>query len=336
MMTVETQDPQDKFFKVIDNKPVIDLYDTQSQESITLNKDTAKITQTTDGLNPNILTAQDADGNTYAFNPNYGWFKTPEIQMDYANLQKYIELEESFIEDGRANIVTALRYAENPTISPDAVAPHYWANYGADGDSNFVYFSYYPSGHFGLAQKKWPDLITYFKPENGPFAWTSFYKVKIGDNKYIYVVACTIKTGDNQTINLFYGFDQTRYETEANNMLPSGRTELELLFDVTNNGGGDLEVILAPPDGVNGTPLNWNPDKVHRIDSPHPDIAKLQKRGELISLFTANDKRTIFDVLSQIRVEYEPGKTTNLWTAPLDHLPPELSKYILLPGFDWR
>jgi hypothetical protein len=181
-MTLEIQDSQDSFFKVIGGKPTIDCYDTPAQEKIALDENSIKITETTAILNPNILTAQDAEGNIYAFNPNYGWFKIPEVQMDYTKLEEYTEVDQAFVEDGRANITTAIKYAENPIISPDAVAPQFWANYGADGNSNFVYLSYYPSGNYGLAQRKWPDLITYFKPENKPFALTGFYKALL-DNQ---------------------------------------------------------------------------------------------------------------------------------------------------------
>lgn len=275
---IETQDSDHKYFTISsDGQPVIDLYDTQSQENIVLNQETVKMTTTTDGLNPDILTAQDAGGNLYALNPDYGWFKMPEVQMDYTKLAEYTEVDQAFIEDGRANIVSALKYAENPTISPDAIAPQYWANYGADGGSNFVYLSYLPSGDFGTAQKRWPDLIakSYFKPENKPFALTGFYKINIGDNKYVYVVGRTLKTGDNQTINLFYGWDKNVYETMANTILNDGTQSLKwCLFDIGDRGGDFFAVILAPPETDNsGNPLLWNPDKVHRRNSPNPDVA---------------------------------------------------------------
>ena len=329
---IETQDSKDKFVKVVDGKPNVDLYDTKSQESIVLNENTIKALATTDGLNPNILTAQDAEGNTYAFNPDLGWFKLPGVQMDYTKLAEYTEVEQSFIEDGRANIVTALKYAENPTISPDAVAPQYWANFGADGGSYFIFLGYRPSS-LVEAGKLWPDLTTNFKAENKPFSWTGFYKVKLYNNQSAYVIGRTIKTDNNQTTNLFYGFDQKAYENKANDMLTSGKTELTRMFEGINNGGMDLIAILAPPDiDINGKSLLWYPDLVHRGDSTYPDVARLQKRGELISLFSPEDQKTILDVLSQTPVEILPGVKEPLRISPIFRLPPELSKTILLPG----
>jgi len=333
--TIETQDPLDSFFKIVDGQPAIDLYDTQGQESIALSQGTIKIKTTIDSLNPNILTAQDADDNQYAFNPDYGWFKVPtEIKMDFNKYREYTELPYRFFGDGTANVIAALRYAENPTISPKAVAPQYWANYGADGNSNFIYVGYRPSGDLGIAQKKWPDLIakSYFKAENKPFAWTGFYKVIIGDNKYIYVVSRTIKT-DNKVINLFYGFDQSTYENMAHSMTGDGiTTELKLMFDGIDNGGKDLIAILAPPEEINGVSLSWNPDKVHRTGPVDPDVARLQKREEQMSLFSATDKQAMLDLLSLTPVEISPENKFPIGTSPLNSLPSELSKYILLPG----
>jgi hypothetical protein len=337
--TIENQDGEHKYFTISsDGQPVIDLYDTQNRESITLNKDTVKITRTTDGLNPNILTAQDADSNLYALNPDLGWFKVPEVNMNYTKLAEYTEVEQSFIEDGRANIVTTLKYAENPTISPDAITPQYWVNYGADGNSNFIFISYRPGGGLGTAQKKWPDLLakSYFKPENKPFALTGFYKVRLKTGETAYVVSRTLKTGNNQTTNLFYGWDKNIYETMANTILGDGTQSLKwCLFNIGDRGGDFFASILAPPkNDINGNPLSWNPDLVHRSNSPNPDVAKLQKRGQLISLFGVEDQKTMLDLLSLTPVEILPGNKVPLDTSPLDSLPPELSKFILLPGSD--
>jgi hypothetical protein len=346
MKTVEIQDPQDKYFKVVDGKPTIDLYDTQTAESIVLNQETIKTIATTDGLNPNILTAKDADGNQYAFNPDFGWFKIPEVQMDYAKLAEYTEVEQSFIEDGRANIVTALKYVENPTISPDAVTPQYWANFGLSLNNDpYVFMSLYPSGNYGLAQRKWPDLSeqsSFYEVEKKPFAWTGFYKVRLENGETAYVVSRTLKnpteTNKNQTINLFYGFDKSTYEklTIPHPSFPDW-SPLRVAIERSDKGDYDFVAIFAPPaSDVNGKPLSWNPDKVTRSRSgfPSPNIGKLQQRGELISFFSPKDQQTILDVLSEIVVEYEPGKTTNLWTSPLDFLPKELSKRIILGDFN--
>lgn len=193
MTTMEAQDPQDKFFKVIDGKPIIDLYDTQSQESIGLNENTIKITATTDGLNPNILTAYDAENNQYALNPDSGWFKVPqEVQMDYNKYQEYTELPYRYFGDGTANIINSLKYAENPTISPDAIIPRYWANHS--WFKNVLYVGLFPMDE-AVAYAVWPDLTlsSFFKPEQRPFAWNGFFTTTLPSGEKIYINARTLK-----------------------------------------------------------------------------------------------------------------------------------------------
>jgi len=325
--TIESQDSQDKFFQIVDGKPVIDLYDTQSQESIVLNENSINITATTDVLSPNILTAKDADGKQYAFNPDFGWFQIPDVQMDYTKLEKYTPVTVDYFTDGRFALVSALKYAENPTISPDAPIPQFWVNcfhgepsYG--GYSNFVNIGMNPDGNFGLAQYKWPTLIKNYTSTNKSFAWAGNYKVYVNYGAdYFYVIGRTIKTGEKQTQGFAYGLNSSNWER--------GKTSIESYIDSIDDGKIDLWMILAPPDDSN---FSWNPNLVSFGFGPNPIVASLQQRGELISLFSPEDQQTILDVLNGIPVEYAPGATTPLWTAPLNKLPPGLSKFILLPG----
>ncbi len=332
--TIESQDSQDKFFQIIDGKPVINLYDTQATESIILNQETIKITATTDGLNPNILTAQDADSNQYAFNPDFGWFKVPEVQMNYADLTKYTEVDQSFIEDGRANITAALKYAENPTISSDAVDPIYWVTYNPYTQvfslclngcgMEYIYYQKHPDD-----QKS--HVNSYYNSENKPYTLEGFYKVHLNNGGAIYVVGRTLKnpteTKKNRTINLFYGFDQAYYEKMANNMLPSGRTELKMVIDGVNEGGYDLETILPPPEQITNesgqiTYPPYHPATVKYMSGPNPIVGSLQERGKIISFFSQINQKIILAVLLDGQQEQS--------ISPLpEPIPNQLSKYIL-------
>jgi len=122
---MESQDQQDSYFKVFDGYPIIDLYDTQTPETINIVPETIKITSTTDISSPTILTSQDSNGNQYAFNPAHGWFRITEVNMDCANLQKYTEESEDYFYDGRNNIVRSLRYANGKDKIPDT-NPVFW------------------------------------------------------------------------------------------------------------------------------------------------------------------------------------------------------------------
>ncbi len=338
MATVKTQDSDGHSINIVDGKPTIDLYDTTTtQESIFLTPESITVKQTTDVLYPNILTAKDADGNQYIFNPDVqGWFKVPEVQMDYTKLELYTPVTVDYFTDGRFALVSALKYAENPTISPNAPIPQFWANSNNaepsyNGNSNFVDISMNPHGELGLAQRKWSDLIKYYTAENKPFAWTGFYKVYYNDGAdYFYVIGRTTKTDVNQTQGLAYGFDKLEYERRANSLTGDNvTTELQLIFQGVDGGGKDLMMILAP---TNDSQFLWNPDLAKYGFAQNPVVAALQQRGELISLFNPEDQQIILDVLNQIQIEYAPGATTPLQTSPLNSLPPNLSKYILLPG----
>jgi hypothetical protein len=74
--TLETQDPNDQYFTVVDGQPHITLKNAdQTTTSITLTQESIQSIQTTDSRHPNILTGKDADGNIYLINKEHGsWF----------------------------------------------------------------------------------------------------------------------------------------------------------------------------------------------------------------------------------------------------------------------
>ncbi len=307
----------------------IDLYDSPKKETIELASFSRVDTQ--DGLNPNILTAVDKENNNYAYNPDQGWFQVPKVQTNPEKLDEYTEVTEDFFTDGRANITTALQYAENPTISPDAIYPHYWANFGADGGSYFMYLSFRPSGDIGHAQTLWPDLFNSsdYTEETKPFAWTGFYKVPLNTGETIFVDSRTAKNpidqNKNQLINLFYGFDEATYKHYSTTLNALGQT---VLSEFLNNTDWDFVGIMPSPNEIDGLPMPWDPDKVHRGPNfPNPNVANLQNRGELISLFDQTDENNILDILYK---EYSDSSPSSV--VPVSNVPKDFSKYILLTG----
>jgi hypothetical protein len=317
MTDIKTQDPDVRSIRIENGQPVIDLYDTEAAENIILNQETIRILPTTDGLNPNILTANDAEGNQYAFNPDHGWYKVPEVQMDYVDLNNYTEVDQSFVEDGRANIATTLKYAENPTISPDAIDPIYWIAYNQYREVLSLCLNACGYRDYNHQYREQYSRMLY-NTDNKPFSWTGFYKVHLDNDETIYVVSRTLKnpteSNNNQLINEFYGFDKQVYEFMANNMLNSGRTELKMNFDGIDNGSSDIAVILPPPE-----PYPFNPNSANLLGYPNPVVGNLQQRNELLSLFNQDDNHIIINLLQIIKSHFPLTQS----------LPVDLSKYIL-------
>jgi hypothetical protein len=334
--TMETQDPQGQFFVIVDNQPTIDRYDTPATESIVLEKETIKMVETNDTLNPSILTAKDAEGVEYAFNPEHGWFGLPEVQMDYEKLGQYTEVDQAFVEDGRANITTALLYAENPTISPDAIDPVYWVSSYWMDKTSYDRVPMLCNNMCGLRIGNgdlYPEEIgqMFYDETNKPFAWTGFYKVQLENGESIYVLSRTLKnptdTDPNQTINLFYGFDMKTWEGWANNMLPSNRTELTMIMSGTDKGGCDLAVILPPPVSLDGATVPFRLSPNDWITGGNPTVAGLQERGGLISEL---DPVNLQIMMSVLKAKGERRSAVAPLTQPL---PGEFSTQILLSAF---
>lgn len=117
-------------YKISDNKIIIDDASTSTIEKIVLNPESGKITKTNDGLAKNIITAVDTNKNRMVFVEGLGWVK--DVKPSESSLQKPIKIPLSWTEDKNKilntalNTITALHYAENPTITPDAVDPNDW------------------------------------------------------------------------------------------------------------------------------------------------------------------------------------------------------------------
>jgi len=316
----------------------IDLYDSPQKEAIELANFSRVDTQ--DGLNPNILTAVDKENNNYAYNPNEGWFHVSDVQATLEKLDQYTEVNEDFFTDGRANIVTALQYVENPTISPDAITPHYWINHS--WFKNVLYVGLHPGADLGGAQQIWPDLAnsSYYTEGTKPFAFAGFYKVHVNNEEIVYINARTQKNptenNPDQLINLFYGFDQLGYEDWATRITGDGRTVLRTWFDAINRGGGDWNIILDQPQQLpDGTSIDYDPANAVIDAGPNPVVASLNERGETLSLFSIEDQEIILRTLlngihARKTNQYVEGSP---FTAPLNCLPSELSKTILHTTF---
>ena len=328
---IKVLDPDGSSFKIENGQPVIALYDTQTAERFILVPETVRIINTTDVLYPDILTATDVEGKQYAFNPDLGWFRIPDVplgydEMGYDQLEKYTPVTVDYFTDGRFALVSALKYAENPTIYKDAPVATFWVessvapNPSVYGYSNFTFISMYPVIDLYRAMSEWLELMHYYTSENKPFAWAGGYKTYLNDGSdYFYTFAMTVKTGLNQTQSLAYG--KKKENIEASNILST----------VMKNyaRGSYLGFVLAPPDDDS---FSWNPVLANYKTGPNRIVASLQKRGELISLFSPEDQETILKVLRQDPVPYDTGRVYHLVTAPVYKLPPELSKYILMPS----
>ncbi len=331
----------------------IDLYDTTEKETIT--PTSFLRVDTNDGLNPNILTAQDVQGNDYAYNPDLGWFKVPNVynpDIDWAqtladlSVQRYrgfkeinellnpangnyTEVSKDFFTDGRANIVTALQYAANPTISPDAIIPHYWASFSGFGPC--IYISFFP-GSYLVVQTNLADLAlkSYYSIQNKPFVLQGFYKVNFENEEIAYVIARTQKNPTNnrpnQLVNLFYGIDQKIYEQAANTITAIGRSGLTADLQAINAGDLDFALILAPPIQINGLEIPWDSRqaRISRGETPSLNIGLKHSRGELLSLFSEADQKEMQNIIYTNL--YESGVSS---TSTIDYLPTELSNLIL-------
>jgi hypothetical protein len=314
---------------VVDDGPTIDRYDTPAQESISLVENSIKITTTTAILNPNILTAQDAEGNTYAFNPNYGWFKVPEVQMDYAKPVEYTEVDQAFIEDSRMELVRAFNYANSPEkINRDAPSV-FWVT----AHNNAVYLSFFPVGRVNMAEVFWPkeyNLGFHYNKENKPFAFSGFYKVSLKSGGYIYVIDRTIALDNTLSTGLANGFDPSWIEGAASYINPDGITSLQKTLDAVMEGRSDIVNVLLPPDKLlDGTPLTLYPDPGW---DNNPVVTGLQgPRGSLISLFAPEDQQRILNVLTAAQHEDSTPEVTAPLTDP--SLLAKLANRILLSVF---
>ena len=115
--TLETQDPQDTYFKVVDGQPVITVYDAnQTATSIPLTIESIQVIPTADSLHPNILTAKDAEGNIYLFNSDRGaWFTF--FKGFAPTLEQFVQIDKSDI-----SIIIDYFRSQPPLVSPDAPA----------------------------------------------------------------------------------------------------------------------------------------------------------------------------------------------------------------------
>ncbi|GEM_PF-6034936 len=305
----------------------VDDYTTSNKESIKLGG-FARV-DTDNGLNPNILTALDQQGNTYAYNPDFGWFKVPEVftSVFRANeIENYTTVTEEYFNDGRANIVTSLIDDSSPSISEDSTGTQYWVTYNLI--SNTLEIGFFPNGASRMAQDQYPEQYsnTYFDSNKRPFAWTGFYRVILNSSDVIYVNARTsineIQKGDRQKINLFFGYDEATYIQLVSPVLSNGNNELQgILMHDADKGILDITAILAPPDE------KFDPNTKGSASYSSPNVASLQEPGELISLFKNEEIKRITELLS-----FKDKTKHHVVTTPITTLPKLLSKHILLAG----
>ncbi|MGQ9848129.1 MAG: hypothetical protein ACUVQP_11620, partial [Bacteroidales bacterium] len=315
---------------------VKDYSQPDSDEDFIFKPDSVKIVKTKSALHPEIVTAIDTNGDKFAFNPDYGWFKIPEVynpvidwvtlsdenllkQRELLDPEKYTEVDEDYFRDGRFDIVQTLRYLDNPTINPNHSRVQWWVNY--QWYMKVFGIALHPNAGNAYAYLKYPDKMSpdiYYGNEDRPFDFTGYYKVRMKDGKTVYVVAETsinpTEDDPDQIINLAYGFDEETYIKMASEMVGLADSRLQFFLGSVADGSKNILIVLIPEGEIRLDPNNTI------YGDPNPYVASLQKPGEIISLFPKEEQELIYQVLK------EGFENSHHISAPLRRLPEKLSK----------
>ncbi len=319
-----------------DGKIAVDDYTTSSVDKITLSPESGKIITTDDGVNPNILTAQDSEGSLYAYNPEHGWFKVPEVynpvmDIDWEKVDKdsdtatetpylkevneklftenYPVVKEDFFTDGRYNITASLWYnslPEDKKIPDNAAKAIYWVDYAYYGHALGVASGLGGNGGPYAFNNYNQDYIdSYYRPGiPPPFLFNSLWKVELDGDGYTYVVGTTQRnpSQDNpdRLINLANSVDGQGFEESSHVIGGSGRSGNLGTIGGLIHGSTLLNIYLEPPAELDGGIIAPSPlkyDKNFFWFGPNDVIGDRQVPGELIGLFPPEDQEKIMDVL---------------------------------------
>lgn len=254
--------------------------------------------KTNDGLAKDIKTGYDKDNNRFIYVENYGWVK--DIDLSTATVESPLEISwELASHQETLNTIFALHYAENPTISPNAVEPHYWIN--VDGSNN-IYLGFQSIGASSLIYPPYGNpgkLDTKFNNSDKFFTQFKILQSTNPQGQKFAILGGTFKnpTKENkdQLINLFDWMGKARFDELVN--LPANY--MMNMTNLINNNTLDIAPVLAPPATANGIPIPWDPsawkDSAKRSD---PAVAGLQKPGELLSLFTNQEQQDILKIIA--------------------------------------
>lgn len=316
-------DTQKVPYTIVDGKIVIDDYTTQTSDNLVLNPESGELTKTTDLNHSDILSIQDEKMNLYLFNPDHGWFRPVTnienedgTEADGNDLNKYTEIGVDYITDGRLDIMRAYKYSKSPNGIMIDVDPVFWITSGY-GDS-ILRLSFFPVGKTGEASyyynEEYEKSNMFDYKKNKAFQLAGYYKVKLENGEYIYVINRTIAIDRTHTIGLANGFDSKEFERRYSNVLPTSETELKLSLDGIKKGGLDIASILTPPETFEDGSLVFFAQQ--GVIGFNPNISSLQgPRGYAISLFSHEDQIRFLSVLEANKMISEDGK--NRLAAPL-------------------
>jgi len=310
-----------------EGKAVIDLKDTTKTEKIVL--ETIGHTPTNDGLAKDILAGLDKEGARYAYAEGYGWVK--DIDFSQATIENPLEIPWELASHQEAlNAIFALQYAEKPTISPDAVIPNYFIQtFGADntyitsqaGNRAYNNPDHKPATKFTKSTQYFtePKVLATTDPKGQEFIILSNTNLNpTEENK-------------DQTINLFKWMGEKRYDALMNTFDSHGTPRLItfLIGNVT-----EASFVLVPPAEIGGIKIPWDPntwqDNGKRTD---PAAAAMQKRGELTSLLSEQER----EVMEAVLVDLYGGPVYgdgHAYEVAIDHIPEEIALYHLLANFE--
>lgn len=317
-------DAQNAFYTLQNGKIVIDDYSTSFKENIVLNPESGKVIQTNDGLAKEIGTALDTDNNRMVYIKGYGWVK--DVDPSQSTLDKRIKIPFSWAKDDRnvsntvLNTIVGLHYAENPTISSDAAIPHYWINVGFYGGP-VLYLAFEPTVIDTLSV----DPQTAFSKNRKPFAWTGFFETTAPNGKNIIILAQTRKNptseNPNQLINMFAAFDKETYERYKEEQGDTSVIPWMIYHDEN-----DLGMVFSPPIG-----FKWaGGDLWFAKQYPNPTVAELNKQGEIFSLLSIEDQKTVVGKMKKLTTgEYAKED----YTTRIESIPPGFALKFFYPAF---
>jgi hypothetical protein len=134
LTNLETQDPNDTYFKVVDGQPVISVYDanTLKATSVVLVLKSIQVQQTPGGRYPAVLSGNDQGGNLYLFNKNRrSWFP---VFLGVAPSEKQFP----WVNKSDLPVIAAFLHTA-PLLHPDAPPVRTSQRYHTDNGRGYFY-----------------------------------------------------------------------------------------------------------------------------------------------------------------------------------------------------
>jgi len=289
----------------------------------------AEVVKTNDGIATGVKLVYDKDGNQYFFATgldkdgkptDVGWFKKIEITSGMQIPAAYVENQAAL------NTLFSLNYNENPTISPNAVDPHYYVNV----DVNNIRINFQSEGS---TKDQFRPVDTKFAKATQPFTEPIVLNYVDSQGQEFFILVRTMKNptseNKNQLINMFYWISKSRYDVLSN--LPEDY--MMNLKNIIKKNTFDIAPVLISPEEINGIQIPWDPNNWQGMDKfKDPQVAGMQTRGDLLSFLPLQDQ---VDIDSMMAFWYGGPAFGNghIFTESLDHIPEQFALKRLLPDF---